>query len=162
LAHPSNGGGQNMRFTTRARYGLRFLIDLALNSADGPVRLKEIAMRQGISKKYLERIVSILSASGFIRSVRGSKGGFMLAKPIEQISVLDAIEALDGKINVVKCILMPKVCKRTSECIARKLWMKLNEAIRQALKDVTLKDLVGEAKRKRGDRSKVSKSGRRC
>ena len=150
-----------MRFTTKARYGLRFLIDLALNSADGPVRLSEVAMRQKISKKYLEHIVSKLLASGFIKSIRGSKGGFVLAKPMEQISVLEAIEALDGRINVVECILMPNACKRTSECIARKLWMKVNEAIRQALKDVTLKDLVSEAKRKMGGESKAT-SGRRC
>ncbi|MCS7253587.1 MAG: Rrf2 family transcriptional regulator [Armatimonadota bacterium] len=136
-----------MRFSTKARYGLRFLIDLAVSYKDSPVRLRDIALREKISKKYLEHIVSVLVANGFVRAVRGSKGGFVLAKPMEQIVVLDVIEALEGKLSVVECILLPEVCERSPDCVARMLWTKVNEAIRQTLRGVTLKDLYNEAVR---------------
>lgn len=136
-----------MRFSTKARYGLRFLIDLALSSKNGPTRLKDIARHQGISKKYLEHIVSTLAGHGFVRAVRGSKGGFVLAKPEEQISILDIVEALEGKLSVVECILSPEMCERSMDCVARMLWIRVNEAIRQTLSDVTLKDLCDEMRR---------------
>ncbi len=136
-----------MRFSTKARYGLRFLIDLALNYKDAPVRLRDVARREGISKKYLEHIVSALAAHGFVRAMRGSKGGFVLAKPMERIFVLDVIEALEGKLSVVECILMPEICDRSPDCVARMLWARVNEAIRQTLKGITLKDLHDEAMR---------------
>lgn len=136
-----------MRFSTKARYGLRFLIDLALSAKNVPVRLRDVALRQSISKKYLEHIVSALAAHGFVRAMRGSKGGFTLAKPMDQITVLDIVEALEGRLSVVECILTPEICKRSPSCVARLLWSRVNEAIRQTLSDVTLKDLVDEARR---------------
>lgn len=138
-----------MRFSTKSRYGLRFLLGLALYGNNTPIGLRTIAEREGISKKYLEHITAALVARGLVRSVRGVKGGFVLTKSPAQIRVLDVVRALDGPIHVVDCLMSPGICKHSSGCVTRSVWQQVNKAIEDALSRVTLQDLVEEAERRR-------------
>ena len=135
-----------MRLSTKARYGLRLLLDLALTGSNAPVHLQDVARRQGISKKYLEHIAAALAAQGFVRSVRGAKGGFLLAKPPPQIRVLDVVRALEGPISITNCVTAPEVCERSKHCVTRRLWTRVNTAVEETLANVTLHDLVLEAR----------------
>lgn len=137
-----------MRFSTKSRYGLRFLLGLALHGSNAPMRLRTIAEREGISKKYLEQIASTLMARGLVRSVRGAKGGFVLTKPPDQIRILDVVRALDGPIHVADCLMSPSICKHSSKCVTRGVWQQVNEAIEDVLSRVTLQDLMEEAEQR--------------
>mgnify|MGYP000287456256 CR=1 FL=1 len=136
-----------MKLSTRTRYGLRALIDIALHQKERPVSLGEISKRQGISKAYLEQIILVLRASGIIRSVRGKKGGLVLAKSPEQISLLEVIKTLEGPISLVECVEDPKVCPRKDECPTTLLWQRLKEVLEEELRSLSLMDLLTGAKR---------------
>ena len=97
-----------MRLSTRGRYGTRLMVDLAQHYADGPVSLAEIAKRQDLSAKYLEQLIILLKGAGLIRSVRGRRGGYMLARRPEEISVGEIVETLEGKLSLVDCVLEPE------------------------------------------------------
>jgi Rrf2 family cysteine metabolism transcriptional repressor len=123
-----------------------------LHQREKPVPLRDIAQRQGISKKYLEQIIFGLEKSGMVRSVRGTHGGYLLNKQPAQISVLDIAEAIEGEITIRKCVEDPTDCLRSEICSARLVWCNLTEAIRNALASYSLADLVRE-------QHKMEKSG---
>jgi len=137
-----------MKISTKGRYGLRVLIDLATHDPGKPRMLKDIAQSQQISDKYISRLVIDLRRAKLIRSVRGVNGGFYLAKLPEEITLLEILETMEGPISVVDCVHSPEKCKRQELCPARDVWTELNEGIRELTSKITLDDILN-AYRKR-------------
>ncbi len=138
-----------MELLTRARYGVRLMLDLALHYGEGPVPLKDIAQRQEISEKYLWNLARPLKTMGLIRSTRGSYGGFALAKPPSGIDMKEIVRALEGTLCLVECVDDPSICNRVQICVSRDLWIALSDSVAQILGAVTLEDMV-EIRRKKG------------
>ena len=134
-----------MKLSTRSRYGVRMLLDLALHSGEGPVRLGDIAERQCIAVKYLEQIIIPLKKANYVLSVRGPKGGHMLAKPPEEITVGEIVALLEGGLKLTGCVLKPAVCDRSNYCVTRFIWKEATEAIRERLDAITLRELVNRS-----------------
>lgn len=137
-----------MKVSTKGRYAVRFLLDLALHDQSKPVSLNEIAKRQDISEKYLWQIVTHLKAAGFVSSVSGKRGGFSLAKPPDQISLKDILTTLEGNCVLVDCVHDSTACKRSATCIAREMWTETSDQIADVLTSVKLSDLVAKAKKR--------------
>jgi len=131
-----------MKISTKGRYGLRILIDLATHDPGKPRLIRDIAQSQQISEKYISRLVIDLRRAKLVRSVRGINGGFHLAKAPEQITLLEILETMEGPISVVDCVRSPEKCKRQSLCPARDIWQKLNDGIRELTKEITLDDIL--------------------
>ena len=132
-----------MMISTKGRYALRILIDIAEHQAEGFVPLKESADRQEISEKYLESIVNLLVKSGFVEGLRGKGGGYRLSRPAEQINVYDVISATEGNLAPVACLEPGRTpCSRMSQCRTLPLWEGLNELVTGYLKRFTLQDLM--------------------
>jgi len=131
-----------MRLSTRARYGTRLMLELALNFKKGTIFLKDIARKEEISEKYLSHLVIPLKASGLISSSRGAHGGYRLAKSPYQITIKEIVQVLEGSLSSVECVKNPSVCSRVSKCATRSIWEKLDEKISDVLNSVTLEDLV--------------------
>ena len=131
-----------MKLTTKSRYGTRAMVDIALNCDAGPVSLKDLSRRQNVSVKYLEQITTALKAAGLIRSIRGSSGGYMLAKGARDIKLLDIIHALEGSLSPVDCVDTPGMCPRINECAAYEMWCEVRDAIDGVLGSRTLEDLA--------------------
>ncbi len=139
-----------MKLSTRTRYGLRAILDLAVYQGKGPIQLKVIAKHQQISIKYLEQLIAILRSAGLVRSIRGSKGGYVLARPAQEIKVSDVFFALEGpSAIVVECLENKDYCARVLDCIAREVWVKVQDAIIEVLKSMTLQDLINKAGNKK-------------
>ena len=151
MVDPRKTGRYNeprMKITAKARYGLRILLDIALfERTDHPRTIHEISVSQGISEKFISRLVVPLRAKGMIRSVRGKQGGFRLARAPEDITLLDVLEALEGEVSVVDCVACEDACERAVTCAARSVWLDVNEAVKQALRSLTL---VAAIERHRG------------
>jgi Rrf2 family protein len=135
-----------MKLSTRTRYAVRAIIELAQNDNSKPLQLKIIAQRQDISVKYLEQLMAVLKSAGFVRSIRGSKGGYMLAKAPNQIKLNDVMHRLEGSVATVECVENDDYCSRSADCAARYLWMQVEKAIDKVLEEITLQDLVDRAK----------------
>mgnify|MGYP001112395268 CR=1 FL=1 len=131
-----------MKLSTRTRYGTKALLDIAQHSDRGLVRLQDIAKRLEISEDYLEHILISLKVAGLIRSIRGARGGFVMAKPPSEIRLDEVIQVLEGKIALVECIGDPEVCSRADVCVTHILWQEVTSAMTQVLKSTTLQDLV--------------------
>jgi Rrf2 family protein len=131
-----------MKLSTRSRYGVRMMADLADNYGKAPVFLKDIAKREEISEKYLSIIVIPLRTAGLIQSTRGAYGGYVLARPPAEITVGDIIDNVEGKICLVDCVKNPQDCSRAVTCPTRDVWSVLSEKIRETLASITLADLV--------------------
>lgn len=131
-----------MRLSTRGRYAARAMLDLALHDSKGPVSLREISEREGISVKYLDQILSLLRRAGYIRSNRGARGGFKLAVDPSTITLLDVVTAVEGRTALVDCVLAPNRCERAAKCVTRQLWQQVTEAMEKTLRAITLADLV--------------------
>jgi Rrf2 family protein len=127
------------------------MVELGLNYGQGPLLLKKIAKREEISEKYLSQIIIPLRASGLVNSFRGAHGGYVLARPPEEITLKDIVGVLEGNFNLVGCIKNPSECSRVSVCVTRGLWDSLGKKIAQILEAVTLADLVKQCKEKRQD-----------
>ncbi len=135
-----------MKLTTRSRYGTRMILDMALHDGNGPVRIKDIAARQGVSVKYLEKLVRELKQAGFVRSRRGPRGGHELARPLEAISVGDIVRALEGDLSLVECEAEAGVpCPRQADCLTREVWADAARAMHERLDAITLADLVARS-----------------
>lgn len=136
-----------MKLSTRGRYGLRAMLDIAINQGDGPITLHSISERQGISVGYLEQLMVPLKKEGLIRSVRGAQGGYLLARGPDKITVGDIIRALEGPIAPVACVSedYPEECDRAEGCVTRLVWTKVRDSIAQVLDSLTLADLIEEA-----------------
>jgi Rrf2 family cysteine metabolism transcriptional repressor len=134
-----------MKLSTRTRYGVRAICELALYYGKGPVQLKKIAEKQDISVKYLEQLIAILKTGGFVRSIRGSKGGYILAKKPSDIKLSECVRCLEGQLNPVECVEDNDYCKRTEDCIVKQVWVKITDAVENILQSITLQDLVDKA-----------------
>ncbi len=131
-----------MKLTTRSRYGTRLILDMALHGRDGPVRIKDVAARQGISLKYLEKLVRELKAAGLVKSRRGPHGGHVLARPLEEITIGAVVRALEGDLELVECGDGEVSCPRLYECLTRDVWIEAARAMHAKLDSFTLADLV--------------------
>lgn len=131
-----------MKLSTRVRYGIRSLIDLAKNYSDHPVSIREIAERQKISFRYLENIFHDLKKTGILGSTRGKGGGFYLTCRLNQVTVLDLIDILDGEFCIVDCLGNDAICDNSKKCLTRNTWKKLNSEIRGSFARVTLEDVM--------------------
>jgi Rrf2 family protein len=134
-------GKSIMKLSTKTRYGLRIMIDLAAKNAGQPIHLSEIAKRQCLSDKYLEQIIAILKSADLVVSVRGAKGGYYLSRAASAITALDIVESIEGKISLVDC-LNDLTCKRDDYCAAQKLWAGLSDDMCKSLKKITLAKLA--------------------
>lgn len=132
-----------MKISTKGRYALRMLIDLAEHQGDGYIALKDIAQRQEISKKYLEQIVPILNRADILKTNRGFQGGYRLAKSPDKMTAGDILRATEGNLAPVACLESDVIdCPRSENCPTLPLWQGLNKAINEYLDSVTLQDLI--------------------
>jgi len=138
-----------MKISTRARYGTRLMLELALHYKKGPVFLKEIAKAEEISEKYLSQIIIPLRSAGLVNSFRGARGGYVLARPAAKITLKDIVEVLEGGFDLVGCAGDASVCSRVSLCVTRGVWSDLGEKIAQTLESITLEELVKQCKAKK-------------
>jgi len=132
----------DMKLSTRTRYGIRAMLELARNYSKGPLQLKVIAQHEDISIKYLEHIMALLRSRDFIRSIRGPRGGYILAKAPHQIKLSEVFTCLEGRVSTVECAEDKDYCKRATDCVARQLWLQVEQAIKNVLESITLQDLV--------------------
>jgi len=132
-----------MKISTKGRYALRMLLDLAEHKGDGYIALKDIAERQGISKKYLEQIVPLLNKSDILMTNRGFQGGYMLAKSPEKYTVGNIIRITEGSISPVDCLdHNPNQCERSEHCMTLDVWKGLSKVISEYLDGITLQDIM--------------------
>ena len=124
------------------------MLELACHYGEGPIELREIAKREDISLKYLEQVIVPLRTAGLVKSARGSKGGYFLAKHPSEIYLNDLVETLDGPLNLIECLNDPKVCQKVPSCITRDIWQEVSEAIDGVFRSVTLEDMVHRKKEK--------------
>lgn len=134
-----------MKLSTRGRYGTRMMLDLAQHQGQGPVQIGDIAKRQDISVKYLEQLIIPLKKANYIRSVRGPRGGHMLAIPPENITVGEIVRILEGGIDLTDCIRNPKICPRSEHCVTRDIWAETTYAIYDKLNTITLANMIERA-----------------
>lgn len=139
-----------MKLSTKGRYGVKAMLDLALYSGSGPLPLKTVAERQNISEPYLEQLISTLRKAGLVKSVRGAQGGYQLAYDISEITVGDIIRALEGPIAPTDCVIEgePPNCDRADCCVTRLVWEKVRDSITDVLDNITLQDMVELYKKK--------------
>lgn len=132
-----------MKISTKGRYALRMLIDLASHRDKGFVSLKDIAERQGISKKYLEQIVPMLNKDGILRTNRGNRGGYQLAKPPAEITVGDILRSTEGNLAPVSCLeFAPNECPRREDCSTLYIWEGLYKVVTDYLNTISLQDVI--------------------
>ena len=132
-----------MWISTRAQYGMRALVEIALHGAE-PVSLKTVAERHDISQHYLEQIVAVLRKAGYVESTRGARGGYRVTKALPAISALEVVELLEGSLAPVSCIEDEDNCERTGHCSTEGLWRRVDTAVRDVLGSTSLADLVAE------------------
>lgn len=137
-----------MRLSTRARYGTRAMVELAVAYPERAVSVREMAERQRLSAKYLERIMASLKAAGLARGVRGANGGYILAAPPSRINLDQVVRALEGEPSIVDCIQHPEGCPMLEECPTRDVWVRLNAAVTEILESTSLQDVAESSKRK--------------
>ena len=132
-----------MKISTRGRYALRMMLDLAENQGSGVVALKDIAQRQDISKKYLEQIIPVLNRAGLLQTSRGFQGGYRLAYPPEKYTVGDILRITEGSLAPVACLdTDPAECPRSASCVTLPLWRGLERVINEYLDGITLRDIL--------------------
>lgn len=139
-----------MKMTTRGRYGLRAMLELARCFGGPPVLMSTLARRERISRKYLHAILASLKSVGLVESSRGAGGGFRLSRHPSRIRVGDILRAVEGPLSLVECVARPSACNRSRTCTARRVWQKLSLAIERVLKDFTLKELIASEPRSPG------------
>ncbi|MCX5893066.1 MAG: Rrf2 family transcriptional regulator [Deltaproteobacteria bacterium] len=147
-----------MKLSTRSRYGTRLMLDMAEHYNEGPIQLGDIAKRQDVSVKYLEQIIIPLKKAHYIDSVRGPKGGHILTRPPDQITVGEIVAILEAGTSLVECVEDPTLCERAARCPTRLLWKEVSEAMFGRLHAVTLADLVERGKTMKSGELKVLKS----
>lgn len=134
-----------MKLSTRTRYAVRALVELGYNYDGESISLKNIAENQGISTKYLEHMMAVLKSAGFVRSIRGAGGGYMLAKSPEKIRMSDVFTVLEGSVVTVECVEDNDFCKRAVDCPAKHLWEEVQQAVFNVLRNKSLQDLIDES-----------------
>jgi len=139
-----------MKISTKGRYGLIAMVDLAVYSSQGSISLNSIAERQQISEHYLEQLFSLLKKAGLVNSTRGAQGGYTIARGFEKITVGEILRALEGPLVLVDCLCdnSREECERADYCITRKVWDRISSKINEVADSVTLQDLVEDYKRR--------------
>lgn len=142
-----------MKLSTKGRYGLRAMIDMARYSEEEPVSISSIAVRQGISEGYLEQLVSLLKKAGLVKSIRGAGGGYILARAMDEISVGDILRALEGSLEPVRCAAFysEEGCTASDGCVTKYVWQKINESINRTVDEMKLDELVRESRQMNPD-----------
>lgn len=137
-----------MKLSTKGRYGLRAMLEMALNEENGPMTTRTIAEHQELSERYLEQLLIPLKQAGLVKSIRGSQGGYVLGRKPENITVGDIIRVLEGPIAPVDCVseINPDECDRSGFCVTRGIWTKVRDAITEVLDSYSLQDLVNESR----------------
>ena len=132
-----------MKISTKGRYALRMMLDMARNQATGPVSLKDIAERQNVSKKYLEQIALVLSQVGILKGTRGHQGGYRMIKAPNECTVYEILEAGEGSMHPVACLdQSPNACERCPGCDTLFIWVGLDQGVRDYLCSMTLQDVL--------------------
>lgn len=132
-----------MKLSTKGRYGVKAMVDLAIHYGESPISIKSISQRQGISEYYLEQLFSALRKAKLIKSIRGAQGGYVLNKSPEDITVADVMEVLEGPIEISDCV-EGAICNNGNCCATRLLWQKIKTSIDEVTTSVTLKDIVDD------------------
>ncbi len=135
-----------MRINTRVRYAIRMIADVAKHGGGGPIPLKDVARRQQISRLYLSQLAAPLKNASLLKSIWGNNGGFELGRPASKITLLEIMEAVDGPVAVLDCVLDPGACNRADYCECLGIWREVNEAIVKTLERYTLADLIDKTK----------------
>jgi Rrf2 family protein len=156
-----------MKLSTKGRYGLRAVLDLAVHEDEEAVALSQIAERQGISMNYLEQLIAKLKKAGIVNGIRGAQGGYKLALPAEKISVGDILRALEGDLNPVDCSEVNKgdyVCSNSDQCVTKYVWKRISDSINDAVDGIKLSELVQESRRVQAEAgtSDTGKSKQTC
>lgn len=137
-----------MKLSARTKYGVKAMVELAERYGTGPVQLKLVAHHQDISVKYLEQLMVMLKSAGLVQSIRGAKGGYVLAKTPGQIKLSDCFDALEGPLITVQCVEDADSCRRIAECAVRDVWVNVQKAVAGVLGSTTLQDLVDKTREK--------------
>lgn len=137
-----------MKISTKGRYALRLMLDLALADPGAPIPLRDVAQRQEISDKYLEQIVTPLSRAGLVRSVRGAGGGYLLTRDPSQYTVGEILRPLEGSLAPVSCVDGSECCERAEQCATLDVWRQIQQAVSGVVDHITLADLVEQQRRK--------------
>ena len=130
-----------MKLSTRVRFGLRIMTQIAAEGEKQPVFARRIAAAQGISEAYVDQILMPLRSGGLLQSRRGRHGGYQLAKAADEVTALDVLETLEGQLTLVECVADPSNCERLAGCVTHKVWRKATYALRDALKSITFSEL---------------------
>ena len=131
-----------MRISTKGRYALRMMLDLAVHSDGNAIPLRDVAQRQEISDKYLEQIVTQLARAGLVRSVRGAGGGYLLTREASGYTVGEILRVLEGNLAPVSCVDGSACCARADHCVTLEVWQKIQTAVSDVVDQITLSDLV--------------------
>jgi len=140
-----------MRLTTKSRYGLRLMLELALQEGRGPVLVELLERRSGVSGKYIHQLMLALKHAGLVRTVRGPRGGYELAKPADGITAYDVVWVLEGPPVPVECVTDPAACERAGACVTRDLWCEVAAAVEGVLRAATLAELARRARAQEPD-----------
>ncbi|MBQ8503954.1 MAG: Rrf2 family transcriptional regulator [Clostridia bacterium] len=141
-----------MKISTKGRYALRMMLDLAEHKDDGYIALKDIAQRQNVSKKYLEQIIPVFNKTDFLRTNRGFQGGYKLAKAPEKYTVGEILRLTEGTLAPVSCLeYEPNECERCAECITLPVWQGLYSVVTEYLDGITLQDILDKHKENPAD-----------
>jgi Rrf2 family protein len=154
-----------MKLSTKGRYGLRAMLDLALNSEMEAVALSGIAERQNISISYLEQLIAKLKKAGIVNSIRGAQGGYVLARSADEISVGDILRALEGNLNPVDCAEVlggESTCSGADLCVTKYVWKRISDSINSAVDEIMLSELVQESKHLKQSSSEAKKIETLC
>lgn len=135
-----------MKLSTKSRYGARAILEIARGTRENPVKRKSIVDNQNIPDSYLKNILITLKESGLINAIRGSGGGYTLARPASEITFLDILNALEGDLSMVECLIDPSACERVDVCATREIWEKLTRAQEDVLKKITVKEILDNDK----------------
>ena len=135
-----------MKLSTKGRYGLKAMLELAIRYNEGPISIKYIAESQDIPERYLEQLFSKLKKSGLIKSIRGAQGGYMLMDEPSKISVGDILRVLEGPISISECISEDGKCSKQSKCATRLVWKRMKKAIDEVVNTTYLQDIVDDWK----------------
>lgn len=149
----------DVKLSTKGRYGLRAMIDLALHCQDGQtVALSEIAERQNLSLSYLEQLIASLRKAGIVNSIRGAQGGYVLARPVEEISVGDILRTLEGSLNIVNCGQLQEEnrCNDSDFCVTKYVWQRISNSINDTVNSMALSELVEVAAQIEEKRSSIT------
>ena len=134
-----------MKLSTKGRYGLRAAVDLALFAKDEPLSVSTIAEREGLSESYLEQLFAKLKKAGLVRSIRGTNGGYQLAKPVSDISVGDILRALEGEMVIVDCPENETQCAKFDCCVTKYVWKRINNSINETINSMTMEEIIANS-----------------